>query len=63
MRRQCCMCKRVYENGRWDNPLDSLDPANITHGFCEECLELYLRSIADYFSGVETKCAALYLDS
>ena len=40
MIRQCCECKRIYENGSWVHPLPGdLDDEEITHGYCDICTE------------------------
>lgn len=51
MTRQCCVCKRVFEDGRWVPPRpEHLEDENVTHGYCEECSADFTRAVAEYFA-------------
>lgn len=51
MIRQCCVCKRVHDDGRWVAPEpEVLDTEEITHGYCDECSKDFLKSVAEYIA-------------
>lgn len=48
---QCCVCKKVKTNDHWTLPchmLFSIDPLNISHGYCPECANEAFKQIAKY---------------
>jgi hypothetical protein len=49
MVRQCCSCKRVYREGRWEEPHSTAHhDSHVTHGYCEKCHEDFLQSVNEY---------------
>ncbi len=38
MIRQCCVCKKVHENGEWQKRTTTF-PDIITHTYCPSCLQ------------------------
>lgn len=51
MIRQCCVCQRVYEDGLWVAPGPEVHECEeITHSYCDDCSEDFLRSVAEYFA-------------
>lgn len=37
---QCCVCKRVYLEGSWEDAADDCDiQGTASHGYCPSCLE------------------------
>ena len=54
MIRQCCVCKKIYEDGRWVHPRPEIlgETTDITHGYCEECYKDFSRSVAEYLASI-----------
>ena len=50
MIRQCCVCKRIFENGEWVYSSSDLELEEITHGYCEVCYEDFMRTVSEYLS-------------
>ena len=34
---QCCVCKKIRQDGGWVEPKKWLDPENVSHGYCPAC--------------------------
>ena len=46
MIRQCCECRRVWENDHWVVvPEEQLEGKDVTHGYCDECFVLQMQII------------------
>ena len=38
MLRQCCRCKKIWNNGEWiDANAEVLAGADVSHAYCEDC--------------------------
>lgn len=59
MIRQCCVCKRIYEGGQWVMPRpEHLAEEDITHGYCEECYEDFMKAVAEYVATMHAEIPA-----
>ena len=46
MIRQCCECRRVWEEGQWVAVAEeSLDGLDISHGYCDDCFAKQMKII------------------
>lgn len=46
MIRQCCECRRVWQDGQWvPVPEEQLDGQDVSHGYCDECFIEQMRII------------------
>ncbi len=34
---QCCVCRKIRQDGGWVEPKKWLDPENVSHGYCPAC--------------------------
>ena len=58
MIRQCCVCHKIYEDGRWVTPRpEELVDEDITHGYCEECYEDFTRAVAEHMASARADAA------
>lgn len=48
MIRQCCECRRVWQDDQWVVvPEEQLDGLDVSHGYCDECFIKQMKIIHD----------------
>lgn len=47
MRRICCVCQRIEQEGEWRSVLLLAEDELVTHGYCPECFEEAMAEVAE----------------
>lgn len=46
MIRQCCECRRVWQEGQWVVvPEEQLEGLDVSHGYCDDCFVVQMKII------------------
>ncbi len=54
MRRICCVCQRIEQEGEWRSALFLSVDEMVTHGYCPECFDEAMAEIEELVSEVAT---------